>query len=412
MGALGCVLALRPAVAQLDRLADQRAGPPRSAAGGRQAAHPVLRGTSRRLRAAGRRAWRLLWAAQGHHVKFVSVTKRRHRPLAGGGRGRWHAGAAGRSGAGRAAARDNHRDPGDIHDGEVLPTLENRRTITRLIREWKADIVMSHRPNDYHPDHRYTGVLVQDSAYMVAVPFFCPDVPPLKSNPVFLFYPDSFQKPNPFRPDVAVSIDSVVENKLNALEALESQFYEGGALGSAELIPTDPKKQAERRREVRSGFAGRSQAVAERYREQLAEWYGKDKAEQVHHAEAFEICEYGRRPDKKELARLFPFLPRINKGKQESRKAGRKKTKKNLDPTKYAVGGGSVSFLFLPDFLLSLLFLTFGGDDPQVYVVFVAIVGGEGFGARRFPVAHEEAVRHDAAAGLECPSAGWAADEG
>src|SRR5439155_9211410 len=63
----------------------------------------------------------------------------------------------------------------DIHDGELLPTLENRRTITRLIREWKADIVMSHRPNDYHPDHRYTGILVQDSAYMVTVPFFCPD---------------------------------------------------------------------------------------------------------------------------------------------------------------------------------------------------------------------------------------------
>ena len=62
---------------------------------------------------------------------------------------------------------------------------------------------MSHRPNDYHPDHRYTGILVQDSAYMVAVPFFCPDVPPLKANPVFLFYPDQFQKPNPFLRNLA-----------------------------------------------------------------------------------------------------------------------------------------------------------------------------------------------------------------
>src|SRR5262249_24935848 len=129
----------------------------------------------------------------------------------------------------------------DIHDGELLPTIENRRTITRLIREWKADIVMSDRPNDYHPDHRYTGVLVQDSAFMVTVPFFCPDVPALKNNPVFLFYPDVFQKPNPFQPDIAVSIDSAIEKKLDALAALESQFYEGGALGSAELIPIDEK---------------------------------------------------------------------------------------------------------------------------------------------------------------------------
>ena len=196
----------------------------------------------------------------------------------------------------------------DIHDGELLPTLDNRRTITRLIREWKADIVMSHRPNDYHPDHRYTGVLVQDSAYMVAVPFFCPDVPPLRDNPVFLFLSDGFQKPNPFQADIVVSIDAVHERKLDALDTLESQFYEGGALGSASLMPQDPMKQQERRRQVRAAHAARSQGVAKHYRAQLADWYGQDKANQVRAAEAFEICEYGRRPDKKELARLFPFF--------------------------------------------------------------------------------------------------------
>ncbi len=248
----------------------------------------------------------LLWASQGHHVKFVSVTN--------GDIGHWRdAGgplARRRKAEVEAAARilGVTTEVLDIHDGELLPTLENRRTITRQIREWRADIVMSHRPNDYHPDHRYTGVLVQDSAYMVAVPFFCPDVPPLKSNPVFLFYPDSFQKPNPFQPDVVVSIDRVMERKLDALDTLESQFYEGGALGSADLISTDPHKQAQRRREVRSKHAGRNQAVARHFREKLAEWYGKDKAQEVHHAEAFEICEYGRRPDRKALAQLFPFF--------------------------------------------------------------------------------------------------------
>jgi LmbE family N-acetylglucosaminyl deacetylase len=248
----------------------------------------------------------LLWGAQGHHVKFVSVTN--------GDIGHWRdAGgplARRRKAEVEQAARilGNATQVLDIHDGELLPTLDNRRTITRLIREWKADIVMSHRPNDYHPDHRYTGVLVQDAAYMVAVPNFCPDTPPLKANPVFLFYPDSFQKPNPFQPDVVVSIDSVIEKKLDALDTLESQFYEGGALGSADLIPADPQKQAERRRQVRAGHAGRDQAIARRYRDKLAEWYGKEQAEKVRHAEAFEICEYGRRPDKKELARLFPFF--------------------------------------------------------------------------------------------------------
>lgn len=248
----------------------------------------------------------LLWAAQGHKVKFVSVTN--------GDIGHWRdAGgplARRRKAEVEAAARilGITTEVLDIHDGELLPTLENRRTITRLIREWQADIVMSHRPNDYHPDHRYTGVLVQDSAYMVAVPHFCPDVPPLKSNPVFLFYPDNFQKPNPFQADVAVSIDSVIEKKLDALDTLVSQFYEGGALGSADLLPATPELQAERRRKVRASLAGRTEGYARRFRPALTEWYGKEKAEKVQHAEAFEVCEYGRQPTKKELRELFPFF--------------------------------------------------------------------------------------------------------
>jgi len=247
-----------------------------------------------------------LWASQGHHVKFVSVTN--------GDIGHWRdAGGplAKRRKAEVLKAADLLRittDVLDIHDGELLPTLENRRAITRLIREWRADIVMSHRPNDYHPDHRYTGVLVQDSAFMVAVPFFCPDAPPLKNNPVFLFYPDSFQKPNAFQPDIAVDIGPVMEQKLDALMAIESQFYEGGALGSAELLPQDPEKQTERRKQVRATLAKRNQGLAERFRGKLADWYGREAAAGITYAEAFEVCEYGRRSNKEELAKLFPFL--------------------------------------------------------------------------------------------------------
>ena len=196
----------------------------------------------------------------------------------------------------------------DNHDGELMPTLENREKIIRLIREWKADLVISPRPNDYHPDHRYTGVLVQDAAYMVAVPFICPDVPPLKGNPVFMFYTDRFQKPTPSQPDVAISIDSVIDKKLDALAVMESQFFEGGALGSAQLIPSDPAKRLERVKQVREGQSAWFKSAADRFRNNLVEWYGKEQAEKVRYSEAFEICEYGRRPDKTELKRLFPFF--------------------------------------------------------------------------------------------------------
>ena len=247
-----------------------------------------------------------MWSARGHHVKLVSVTN--------GDIGHWREAGGPLAKRRKAEAEEADKILGvtcevlDIHDGELLPTLENRRLITRLIREWKADIVLGPRPNDYHPDHRYTGVLVQDAAYMVTVPFFCPDVPYLKNNPVFLYYPDSFQKPNPFQPDVAVSTDSVIEKRLDALDALESQFYEGGANGSPELMPTDPAKQKERRAQVRAGFEKRYESQAQRFRSKLAEFYGQDKAKSIRHAEAFEICEYGRHPDRDELKKLFPFF--------------------------------------------------------------------------------------------------------
>lgn len=255
------------------------------------------------LRAGGVAA---MWAAQGHHVKFVSVTNGDigHWRLAGGPLARRRKAEVERA----AKMLGITTQVLDIHDGELMPTLENRRTITRLIREWKADIVMSHRPNDYHPDHRYTGQLVQDSAYMVAVPFFCPDTPPLKNNPVYLFFPDRFQKPNPFKADIVVSIDPVIEQKLNALMIMTSQFYEGGALGSSALVPREPKAQEKRRQVVRARMANRYRNVAERYRKELIQWYGKEKGEKVEHAEAFEICEYGKQPTKKELTQLFPFF--------------------------------------------------------------------------------------------------------
>src|ERR1043165_305629 len=133
-----------------------------------------------------------MWSAKGHHVKLVSVTN--------GDIGHWQ------SAGGPLAQR--RKDEGtatgklwgveteglDIHHGGLLPTLENRKLLTKIIREFHADVVIAHRPWDYHPDHRYVGVLVQDAAFMVTVPFFCPDTPPLKNNPVFLYSSDRFER--------------------------------------------------------------------------------------------------------------------------------------------------------------------------------------------------------------------------
>lgn len=247
------------------------------------------------------------WAALGHHVKLVSVTNGDigHWKMAGGPLAQRRAAEVKRC----AEILGIQSQVLDVHDGELMPTLENRKAITRLIREWKADVVISHRPNDYHPDHRYVGVLVQDAAYMVTVPFFCPETPYLTKNPVFLFSEDRFTKPNPFQPDIVVSIDDVIAKKMSCVEALASQFYEGGANGSADLLPKDPSGQAARKKTVYNQFSARFADTAERFRSQLTQWYGQNEAARIKFAEAFEICEYGRRPDKEEIRKLFPFFP-------------------------------------------------------------------------------------------------------
>lgn len=247
-----------------------------------------------------------LWAKQGHHVLFVSVTN--------GDIGHWREAGGPLAQRRKAEVDAAHKILGiqgvvlDIHDGELEPTLENRRTITRLIREWDADLVLGPRTNDYHPDHRYTGVLVQDAAFMVMVPFFCPDTPAMKKNPVFMYYTDRFQKPSPSKPDILISIDSVAEKKLDALGVMISQFAEGGALGHAGLYPADAAGQQRRQREVRQRFTQRFQATTARFPKELAAWYPGEAANNVKQSEAFEICEYGGQPNKDELRRLFPFF--------------------------------------------------------------------------------------------------------
>jgi LmbE family N-acetylglucosaminyl deacetylase len=245
-----------------------------------------------------------LWSDRGDQVRFVSATNGDigHWQLAGGALARRRFDEVQRA----AKLLGTTTVVLDNHDGELLPTLENRREFTRQIRTAEADIVLSHRPNDYHPDHRYTGVLVQDSAYMVSVPFFCPDVKPLQENPVFLYYHDRFQKPNPFKPDIVLSIDAVVERKLAALGVMESQFLEGGALGHPGLMPKDDADHKRRQAEVRSGFMKRFEGIANQYRDKLIELYGEEQGSKVHYAEAFELCEYGRQPGPEELRRLFP----------------------------------------------------------------------------------------------------------
>ncbi|MFK5972381.1 MAG: PIG-L family deacetylase [Flavobacteriaceae bacterium] len=243
----------------------------------------------------------ILFSKMGHKVKFVSLTN--------GDAGHYAMGGGELAKIRIAEAKEAGKRFGveytvlDNHDGELMPTLENRLKVIREIRKWKADIVIAPRPNDYHPDHRYTGVLVQDAAYMVIVPNVAPDVPPLKKNPVFLYSEDRFQKPSPFEPDIVVNIDAVFEQKIYAMSAHESQFFDWLPWTSGNLDKV-PKGEKERLKMLANW---RPSTLSETALKCLQKWYG-DKTSDIEHAESFELCEYGKQPTDEEIKRLFPML--------------------------------------------------------------------------------------------------------
>ncbi len=193
----------------------------------------------------------------------------------------------------------------DNHDGQLMPTYENRLQVIKIIREQKADIVIFPRPYDYHPDHRYTGVLVLDAAYMVTVPTILPEVPFLEKNPLFLFMSDEFIHPEPFKADVCIDIDDVIEKKMDMYHQHKSQMYEWLPFNQGELDQV-PASDADRR--IWLGVTRKDWSDASPYRDKLIELYGKEKGAQIKYCEAFEDSGYGARLTKENISYYFPFL--------------------------------------------------------------------------------------------------------
>jgi LmbE family N-acetylglucosaminyl deacetylase len=218
-----------------------------------------------------------LYSQFGHRVKMVSLTNgdAGHHEMGGAPlawRRRQEAAASGACLGCEYVTLDNH-------DGALLPTLEVRHQV----------------------------IDVQDALYMVTVPNVVSRVPHLRSNPVAVYLWDRFQKPYPFTPDIVVSIDDVVERKVDALHCHTSQVYEWLPYnrGALDQVPADP---ARRRPWLREVLEPRLCRLANLYRDRLIALYGEQRGRQIRYAEAFEVCEYGAPLTDTNRERLFPFF--------------------------------------------------------------------------------------------------------
>lgn len=247
-----------------------------------------------------------LYRRAGHVVRFVSVTNGEsgHHEISGPplvARRRAEAEAA-------AATVGLEYQVWDHPDGRLEANLARREQVIRLIRNFRPDLVLTHRPNDYHPDHRVTSQLVQDAAYLLTVPAVCPDTPHLSRDPVIAYLSDDFTRPYPFDPSVVIDISSVWDAKVSMLHAHTSQFYEWLPYNHGHLAEV-PANDDARRSWLSERLAALSGQLAERFRERLVSAYGPSLGAEVRLVEAFEGCEYGAPLDKAARARLFPFFP-------------------------------------------------------------------------------------------------------
>lgn len=247
-----------------------------------------------------------MYRAAGHQVKFVSVTN----------------GDAGHQSIPPAELAERRKQEAAAvaklmgieyeilgnRDGRLMPTLEARFELIALIRRYNPDLILTHRPNDYHPDHRATSTLVCDAAYMVIVPHIVPEVPALRVNPVIAYLSDHFQRPSPFAPTIVIDVEPVLEKIMDQMECHQCQFYDWlpYTLCQENDFPTDP---AERRKYLKEFYQQFNGPLADRFRGLVIETYGQEHGSKIRYIEAFEPCEYGSPLTEANKKILFPMLP-------------------------------------------------------------------------------------------------------
>lgn len=211
-------------------------------------------------------------------------------------------------------------DVWDVEDCNLVADLPTRKRMIRYIREFNPDILICHRPNDYHADHRAAGQLVLDASYLLTVPHECPEAPAMRFMPVILYNEDFFKNPE-FKGDLVLDMDDEIDTKLHIADLNVCQVYEWLPYTHGETVPegkqerfaylkgmeitadtTDEEVMAAKR-----GYAVRFAKVAARFRKELIAQYGPERGAKIRYAEAYEVCDYGN-PLTEELRDLLHSL--------------------------------------------------------------------------------------------------------
>ena len=181
-----------------------------------------------------------------------------------------------------------------LEDCEIEPSVENRRKMVRLIRSFAPHFIFTHRPCDYHADHRAVSQLVTDASYLVGVAKWCPDVPRPDVLPCVWYLPDDFRTPRELRNDLAVNVDDELEQMFDALSCHVSQVFE--------WLPYDQNIVDKVPKDWATNKTARNEYLSHLWLDPVQRTTARRYNLPYENAEVFELSEYGRKPTAEELA--------------------------------------------------------------------------------------------------------------
>lgn len=110
-------------------------------------------------------------------------------------------------------------------DGELFDSYENRRQVIEVYRRFRPTLVITHSPEDYHPDHRAVYAVAEAATWFAASRGHVTASDPLETSPA-LWLADTLNMTG-FAPEFYVDVTSQVETKQRMLGCHRSQLARG-----------------------------------------------------------------------------------------------------------------------------------------------------------------------------------------
>lgn len=134
-------------------------------------------------------------------------------------------------------ARENLR----MADGFFENNEINKRKIITILRKYKPEIIFCNAPEDRHPDHGRSSLLVEEAAFLSGlskIETFLDNELQTAWRPKFVF---NFIQDRYINPDFVMDISEQMEQKIESVKAYKTQFFNAENQGGPQTYISSPE---------------------------------------------------------------------------------------------------------------------------------------------------------------------------